>query len=214
MKIIMDFRKYDGVVGGVEQGVIQVTKYVSSHGHEVVLLCKDSRCDQVEEIFDGSKNLKIVPLDVDTHIICKKNSYLDSVTIQEIAQKERARVIHFPYNWSFPKNKKVPSCLTVHDVIPFTFREAQDLYTNLFKYKPAIKKACKLNDMIATVSSFSRQDIAKRAGVPLEKIRVIYNGLREPNPEDKSLEEDIKKKINIGDRFILNVGGIHERKNK
>ncbi len=209
----MDFRKYDGIIGGVEQGVYQITRYAASQGHSLILLCKRNRYEEVKNLFQNTKNLQIEPLDVDTHVMCRKNVLLDSRTIQEIAVQKGADVIHFPYNWSFPLKKMVPSVLTVHDVIPFTFREAQSLYTNLFKYKPGIKRACALNDVIVTVSEFSRQDIFRKVGVPLEKIRVIYNGLREPNRRSKSAASALKKMHGIGARYILNVGGIHERKN-
>jgi glycosyltransferase involved in cell wall biosynthesis len=213
MKIVMDFRKYDGVVGGVEQGVFQITRYATAHGHWIILLCKRKRYEEVRRLFQDSKNLRIEPLDVATHVMCRKNVLLDSHTIQDLAVQNGADVIHFPYNWAFPLKKRVPSVLTVHDVIPFTFREAQSLYTNLLKYKPGMKKACALNDVIVTVSEFSRQDISRKVGVPLEKIRVIYNGLREPNRSKKSAASALKKKYCISSRYILNVGGIHERKN-
>jgi glycosyltransferase involved in cell wall biosynthesis len=213
MKVIMDFRKYDGVIGGVEQGVIQISKYYASHDLQVILLCKEKMLDKVKTIFEGVDNFKIIPLPVDTHIVTKENIHLDSVVIQDIAEKEGADVIHFFYNWSFPYRKKVPCVLTVHDVIPFTFREAQGFFYNLFKYKPSIRRACNLNDTIGTVSEYSKQDISKKVGIPLEKIHVIFNGLREPNPPDKDVEKELRKKYGLDDRFILDVGGIHERKN-
>jgi len=213
MKVVFDFRKYDGVVGGVEQGVIQIAKYLTSTEHSVVMLCKKNRLEQVNNIFSEEKNLKIIPLDVASHVMSIKNAKLDSTTIQNIALAENADIIHFFYNWSFPFHKKLPCILTVHDVIPFTFREAMGLYRNLFLYKPGIRLACRLNDIIATVSEFSKQDIAKKVGVPLEKIRVIPNGLREPNPKDPLLEAELKSKFKINANFVLNVGGIHERKN-
>ena len=85
------------------------------------------------------------------------NVKLDSSGIQNFAATDQADIIHFFYNWSFPFSRKVPSILTVHDVIPFTFREAMGLFRNMFLYKPGIKMACRLNDMIATVSDFSKQ---------------------------------------------------------
>ncbi|MBN2323976.1 MAG: glycosyltransferase family 4 protein [Spirochaetes bacterium] len=209
----MDFRKYDGVVGGVEQGVIQITTLFSSLQNEVVLLCKKKRISAVRSLFEGNRRVKVVPLDVETHVMSAKNRRLDSTTIPRIAEQEGAQVIHFPYNWSFPVRKAVPTVLTVHDVIPFTFREAQGLYTNLVKYKPGMRKTCRLNDMIVTVSEFSRQDISRKVGVSLEKIRVIYNGLRSPNPQNGTVEESLRKRLDLRDRFLLNVGGIHERKN-
>ena len=213
MKIVFDFRKYDGVVGGVEQGVIQLTKYITSIDHSVVILCKRSRLEQVENVFKEHQNLKIIPLDVSTHAMSLKNVKMDSNTIQDIASSEKADIIHFFYNWSFPFRKKAPSILTVHDVIPFTFREAMGLFRNMFLYKPGIRKACRLNDIIATVSDYSKQDIAEKVGVPFEKIKVVPNGLREVNPKDPSLEIELKNRFAINEKYVLNVGGIHERKN-
>jgi glycosyltransferase involved in cell wall biosynthesis len=213
MKVVVDFRKYDGVVGGVEQGAIQISKYLAKNNHNVILVCKKNMHDEVEEIFTAVDNLKIMALDVLTHAMSIKNIWIDSSTIQEIAVSENADIIHFFYNWSFPFRKKVPSVLTLHDVIPFSFREAMGLFRNLLLYKPGIRKACRLNNMIATVSEFSKRDIAEKIGVPLEKIRVIPNGLREPHPPNRQLEKLLQEKHKTGQDFILNVGGIHERKN-
>jgi len=212
MNILFDFRKYDGVVGGVEQGVIQITKYLSSHDHKVTVLCKKNRLQSVVDIYRGTENLDILPLEVDTHAMSLKNRRLDSTTIQHIASEIHADIIHFFYNWSFPKHKRIQSVLTIHDVIPFTFREAMGLYRNLFLYKPGLRKACELNDMIATVSAFSKRDISEKVGVEEAKIRVIPNGLREPNPREASLEDELRRRYNL-DHFMMNVGGIHERKN-
>ena len=212
MRILFDFRKYDGVVGGVEQGVIQITKYMSSHGHKVTVLCKQNRLEDVMAIYRKTANIDILPLDVDTHAMSSRNRKLDSTTIQDVAVERKVDVVHFFYNWSFPKNKKTPSVLTVHDVIPFTFREAMGLYRNFFLYKPGMRKACMLNDIIATVSIFSKRDIAEKVRVNEDKIRVIPNGLRAPNPEEIPLEDELRRRYNL-ERFIINVGGIHERKN-
>ncbi len=213
MKIVFDFRKYDGIIGGVEQGLIQIARNISSNGHYAVILCKKNRLDPVINLFKDYSNIKVIPLNVTTHSISIKNAKLDSITIQNIAESEKADIVHFFYNLSFPFRKKVPSVLTVHDVIPFTYREAMGLFNNFFLYKPGIRTACRLNDRIATVSQFSKDDIVKKVGTPAEKISVIPNGLREPNPKNVDLEEDLKKRFNIDSRFVLNVGGIHERKN-
>ena len=214
MKLCMDFRKYDGVVGGAEQLIVQIVRHTSSKGHPVILLAKQNRLQEVESMFRGEKNVTCLPLPVTTHAILLKNMRLDSSTIQDIAERENADLIHFPYNWSFPFKKRLPCVLTVHDVIPFTFREAMPLFCNLFVYKPAIRSACKLNHVVTTVSEFSKKDIAKRVKIPLQKIRVINNGVREPNRNVASeVVEALFRSLNLGEDFILNVGGIHERKN-
>jgi len=213
MKIIMDLRKYDGVVGGVEQGALQVTKHAARDGHEVVVVCKDSRQEEVAGLLEGQDNIRIHPLAIASHAISWQNMRIDSRVLQDLAQDQGADLIHFFYNWSFPFGKTVPSILTVHDVIPFTFREAMGFWRNRFIYRPAIRAACKLNSIIATVSEYSRQDIAKKVGAPLDKIRVVPNGLRDPAAPDKELLAKVTKRFALDDGYILNVGGIHERKN-
>jgi len=179
MKIVLDFRKYDGIIGGVERGVFQ----------------------------------EFIPLQVQSHVMSVKNAYVDSVTIQKIADEQEADVIHFPYNWSFPLRKSTPSILTIHDVIPLNYREAMPFLTNYFLYRPGIRLAGRLNDRIATVSEFSKQDISKKTGASLSKITVIPNGLRDPFEQDEKLEAELQKRFQLQHGFILYVGGIHERKN-
>jgi len=213
MRILIDFRKFDGVVGGVERGVIEITRHIASWGHRILLLCKESRLDEVRRLFEGTPEVTVLPLPVHTHVMSLKNAWMDFVVIQDIAAGEQADLIHFPYNWSFPLRKRAPTILTVHDVIPFTFREAMGRFTNLFLYKPGIRLACHLNDVIVTVSEFSKRDIAEKVGVPRDKIRVIPNGLRELAPPDEELDRALDERWGLQDGFVLNVGGIHERKN-
>jgi len=209
----MDFRKYDGVVGGVEQVVMQIAGQVTAQGHTIVLVLKESRSDEVKDLFKDQSNIAYVTLRVRSHAISLANAYHDSLTMQNIAQQEKAHVIHFTYNWSFPFRKKVPTLLTIHDVIPFTFREAMGYFRNRFMYKPSLKLACRLNTLISTISEFSKEDIAQKTGVAPEKIKVIPNGFRSPYPQRQELEKELESRFALQDGFVLNVGGIHERKN-
>ncbi len=213
MKILMDFRKYDGVIGGVEQGVIQITKYITENNHTVVLLPKSSRLEEIKEIFHDTPNLKLIPLPVPTHVMSLRNVYIDSKTIQDLAVQENVDLIHFPYNWSFPFRKRAPCLITIHDVIPLTFREAMSLWQNRLLYKAGMRTACRLNDKIATVSEFSKRDIAAKIGISPEKICVIPNGLRKLHPPRESVKSDLLKRFGLENGFILYAGGVHERKN-
>jgi glycosyltransferase involved in cell wall biosynthesis len=213
MKILIDFRKYDGVIGGVERGVIEITRRVAGSGHQVIILPKISRLEEVRQALHDVPDVRFIALDVPSHAMSLANVYVDSVTLQDIAANERADVIHFPYNWSFPLRKRVPSLLTIHDVIPLTFREAMGLFRNRLLYRPGIRLACRLNDVIVTVSEFSRQDMGRKLGIPTEKIRVIPNGIREPFASDPELESQLAARWSLDKDFILYVGGIHERKN-
>lgn len=213
MRIVMDFRKYDGVVGGVEQGTVNVARLLCERGGRVILICKLNRMSEVEELLGDVDGLTIVPVDVKDHGIGLTNARVDSGFIPKVAEQFDADLVHFFYNWSFPFSKSVPTILTVHDVIPFTFREAMGWWRNHFLYRPAIKLACRLNNLVTTVSDFSRRDISQKVGIPLEKIRVVPNGLREPAGPDQETIEELRERFGTEDGFVLNVGGIHERKN-
>ncbi len=213
MSILIDFRKYDGVVGGVERMVIEISKHLAAQGNGVTLLPKAMWADEVRGFFSAWPNVRVLPLAVRSHAMSARNVLLDSVTIQAIARRESADVIHFPYNWSFPLHKSAPCLLTVHDVIPLAFREAMGLLRNVLLYRRGMQLSCRLNNIIVTVSSFSRNDIARKLGVAEARIRVIPNGIRDPFPADPSLEADLIARYALESGFLLNVGGIHERKN-
>jgi glycosyltransferase involved in cell wall biosynthesis len=213
MRIVMDFRKYDGVVGGVERAVMEIAEHLALAGHGVIVLPKGSRLEEVRESFRGMRNIELVPLGVRSHAMSLRNLMLDSTTIQRIARECEADVVHFPYNWSFPVRKHIPSVLTIHDVIPLTFREAMGLLRNRLLYRPGIRLACRLNNVIVTVSEFSRHDIAAKLGIPQARIRVIPNGIRDPYPRSETLESRLAQRFELEEGFVLYVGGIHERKN-
>ncbi len=67
---------------------------------------------------------------------------------------------------------------------------------------------------IATVSEFSKKDIADKYSVPIEKIDVVYNGVGE---NYKLLEKEdifrIKQRISSGKPYFVFVGSLHPRKN-
>jgi glycosyltransferase involved in cell wall biosynthesis len=52
-----------------------------------------------------------------------------------------------------------------------------------------------------------------KVGAPLSKIKVIPNGLRDPAEPDEKMQNELEKRLRLKNGFILNVGGIHERKN-
>lgn len=67
---------------------------------------------------------------------------------------------------------------------------------------------------IATVSEYSKQDIAKTYGVNPAKIDVVYNGINEFfQPLDSSSKNAVKQKWTEGQDYFVYVGSLHPRKN-
>ncbi|MDY0076516.1 MAG: glycosyltransferase family 1 protein [Bacteroidales bacterium] len=67
---------------------------------------------------------------------------------------------------------------------------------------------------IATVSTFSKNDIAAQYGVPLKDIDVVYNGVNERfTPISAAEIEETKAQYASGSDYFLFVGSLHPRKN-
>jgi glycosyltransferase involved in cell wall biosynthesis len=67
---------------------------------------------------------------------------------------------------------------------------------------------------IATVSEFSRQEIAKHYHIPDHKIDVVYNGINSFfKPVDDSTKKSTREKYSSGKNYFVNVGSLHPRKN-
>jgi glycosyltransferase involved in cell wall biosynthesis len=112
------------------------------------------------------------------------------------------------------KKTGVKSIVTIHDLIYKT-------YPNDFKffdrkiYDFKFRYACENADKIIAVSKSTKADIIKFYNIPEDKIDVVYQSCQ-PNFKIKlSADEtdNIIKKYNLPDEFLLYVGSVIERKN-
>lgn len=110
-------------------------------------------------------------------------------------------------------NSSVPQISVMHDInfehypndLPFWYRK---YYRHFFPQYASVARR------IATVSEFSKQDIAARYAVNPEKIDVVYNGVNE-NYKPLSKEEitKVKQQYTDGEDFFLYIGALQPRKN-
>jgi glycosyltransferase involved in cell wall biosynthesis len=67
---------------------------------------------------------------------------------------------------------------------------------------------------IATVSTFSKNDISTRYGIDPSKIDIVYNGAHdEYKPLDHNTREQVKKQYADGCEYFVFAGALHPRKN-
>lgn len=108
----------------------------------------------------------------------------------------------------------IPSVVTVHDVIwrvlPHTF-SAFDRRIDDFKYG----RSCRNATRIIAISENTKNDIIKFYGIEPDKIDVVYQGcddsFKKALPKDKL--EEVRNRLNLPKKYILQVGTIEERKN-
>lgn len=108
---------------------------------------------------------------------------------------------------------KVPQLAVIHD-INFVHRP-DDLPWLIAKYYNFFfPRFARIAKRIATVSFYSKEDIARSFKISYEKIDVVYDGINqifEPLLEDEKIK--VRKKITGGSEYFLFVGALHPRKN-
>ncbi|MDE7380755.1 MAG: glycosyltransferase family 4 protein [Muribaculaceae bacterium] len=109
---------------------------------------------------------------------------------------------------------KVKSVVTIHDIIyrrlPYCYHLPDRI---IYDYKYG--KSCKNADRIIAVSECTKRDIMEFYGIPEEKIDVVYQGCSDIfRQEFKRVDfEDIRRRLDLPDNFIIQVGTIEKRKN-
>lgn len=153
-----------------------------------------------------SKRLLSLPGIIDRNIIWEQ-IYLP------ISLRKENLDLFFSPSYTIPFFIKGRAIVTIHDISYevnpewFPLREAliRRLFTRL-----SVRKA----DAVITISEFSKKDILRFYSLNDQKIKVIY-----PAPESifnstiyRDSIEDVKERYNTGERFILYVGSILNRR--
>lgn len=133
-------------------------------------------------------------------------------SIPHILKKHKADLFLSPDGYLSLKTN-IPQLAVIHDI---SFRHRpEDLpwmkswYYNYFFPRFAHKAA-----RIATVSNYSKKDIASSFGIDLSKIDVVYDGVNDGfKPTTLQEQEFIREKYTGGASYFLYVGALHPRKN-
>jgi len=108
----------------------------------------------------------------------------------------------------------IKTIVTIHDLI---FVRYPELYKSIDRkiYFKKFKYAVKIADVIIAISEQTKRDIVEFLKVKEDKIQVIYQGCHQvfKEPISETFQNEVVKKYNLPDTFILNVGAVIERKN-
>ena len=123
--------------------------------------------------------------------------------------------IYHSLHVQIPPSSKLKKVLTVHDC---RFLAFPNLYSShaVESYRALMNISLKRSDMVATVSSFTRQELLNHFAISEDRIKVIYNGFRPYIPYttcDKKVLQLFTQKLSSPNVYLLFVGVLDPRKN-
>jgi glycosyltransferase involved in cell wall biosynthesis len=108
---------------------------------------------------------------------------------------------------------KIPTHLTIHDIAFKHFPQYVGGITSKY-YNHFTPKYVEKAKRIATVSTFSKNDLIQSYGTEASKIDIVYNGSKSAyTPYSMENKEAVKNKYSMGKNYFLYVGSMHPRKN-
>ncbi|MBN2087309.1 glycosyltransferase family 4 protein [Candidatus Peregrinibacteria bacterium] len=136
-----------------------------------------------------------------------RKAHWEHVLIPREIEKWGIELAHFLYPSNPKKSLKIPTIVTVHDVIPWVL-PAYRKHMRSKVYSAYTKMALKKADHIITVSDFSKDEIKRVLKVEDKNIHVIY--LAPPMYEKDKVAPP---NLHLRRDFLLYVGGYDDRKN-
>lgn len=135
-------------------------------------------------------------------------------TFPAVAKREDAALMHVPHFAPPLRTQGIPTVVTIHDVINLRL-SAYRMSPAAQAYAQLVSRAARNATMIVTVSEYSKRDIIETLGIEAARVRVIGEA---PDAQHRRVTDPrrlqaVREKYGIGERFVLNVGGLDERKN-
>ena len=133
-------------------------------------------------------------------------------SVPRAIRKYKIDVFLSPDGW-IPLHCKVPTLDVIHDLnfehCPGFLKSSHQRY-----FKRYFPKYARNATRIATVSEFSKKDIADTYGVPLSKIDVVYDGASSHyHPYPYEVKQSVRDKYTKGCPYYIFIGTILKRKN-
>ena len=109
--------------------------------------------------------------------------------------------------------RKIASVITVHDLVAFLHPHLHESKATILEHL-FFRMALRKTKHVIAPSEHTKKDLMRLFDCAEEKITVTPLGVDEKYMEDgKWKTEDVKKKYNLPENFILTVGGLEPRKN-
>jgi glycosyltransferase involved in cell wall biosynthesis len=132
--------------------------------------------------------------------------------VPRVLKKIQAEVFLSPDGF-LSLSTKVPSVAVIHD-LNFHHRPQDLPFLTRTYYRYFFPRFARKAIRIATVSEFSKNDIAVTYGINPSRIDITFNGANEMyRPLTDGEKEKVRKSYTAGEEYFIFVGALHPRKN-
>jgi glycosyltransferase involved in cell wall biosynthesis len=145
-----------------------------------------------------------------------ENTLKGCIEFRAIVRRLNCDLVHIPHPFWIPRGLPCPYVLTVHDLLDHMYgaRDRSNVRRNLQLQltRRALRKAARL----LAVSQFTKSEIARKFGVPGERIEVVYNAIDERFLRGHASQADrdlIAGRYQVNYPFLLYAGAIRPHKN-
>lgn len=150
------------------------------------------------------------------------NVFRDKFALHKIVEKNQLDIVHFPSPFELKihfdlREHNDRAIITVHDLTPLIYADMlftgkRRLLKPLYDY---LLGSVKNAGNIIAVSENTRNDLVEKLNVPSDKISIIHEAAGDMfKPiNDREFLQEIRKKYNLPDKFILTTGGFLRHKN-
>jgi glycosyltransferase involved in cell wall biosynthesis len=134
------------------------------------------------------------------------------ISLARVLKKLKPDIFVSPDGY-LPLSVNCKTLAVIHDIAYEHYPETVPFMARIY-YKYFFPKFAKKAHRIATVSSFSKEDIIKNYNVSQDKIDVVFNGCNENfHPIDEAKKKVVREKFTENQPFFIFIGGLYPRKN-
>ncbi|GGJ75820.1 glycosyltransferase family 4 protein [Deinococcus aquiradiocola] len=139
---------------------------------------------------------------------------LGSVDLHRAAQTLGLDIVHDPCGIApfIGQRGAYRRVTTVHDAVPLVYPNTQPLATRMI-FRTLVPAARWTTDAVLTVSEASASDLTRLLGLPSERVHVTPCGVRMPEAQTPDALAEVRRRMNVPERYLLYVGALHPRKN-
>lgn len=200
MKVAFDGRYAEGNLAGIGNYIKHLTTALSERGVSCLIF------------YSQKPKLKMLRKNIKPIILPSKNRYhYEQFLIPRALEESKVDLYHATGNVGIPLFCLTPVILTVHDIIPVEmkgyFNSSKYPLLSRVSYFLRLKSSVWRAKKIITITDFVKKQLVNRLSVKSGKIVVINSGVKVKSSKGR-LPKGVQKR-----KFILNQGGIDNRKN-